>query len=199
MNRRSARTRRLDERREKTKSWDSSPEPPQHYTRCGRSWGSRSYSPRPLGERGARRQPRSPAMLTRWTAQQSRPTVGCFNRQLALFSAAHLLCAVLLQGNQPIHPLARKALGRPVGPDDVDGIHMIRLPQAEMGPRIIAAQVAIAGVDLSDPATAPALDHDFGAHSNRALPGLDRPPGSSANGRVWGPRCGTAGPARRPR
>src|SRR5262249_3261130 len=65
--------------------------------------------------------------------------------------------------NHPVRRAPREAFLAAVGPDDVQGVHGGGRPQAEVGARVVAAQVTRTGVDQSQPAPAPRPDGHLGA------------------------------------
>src|SRR5207244_8031620 len=62
-------------------------------------------------------------------------------------------------------------VGRPAGegflaavrPHHLNGLDLVGLSQAEVGPRVVVAQIAVTGVDPTHPATPAGLDRDLRA------------------------------------
>src|SRR5262245_11956650 len=66
-----------------------------------------------------------------------------------------------------LRPLVRGAAGEgfsgPVRPEDVDGVHVTDRAQAEVRPRVVAAEVAVTRIDPPHPAAPAGPDRDLGA------------------------------------
>ncbi len=68
---------------------------------------------------------------------------------------------------------------RPVRPLDFDGVHRLGRSQPEMGAGVVAAQIALAGVDPADPAAAADPHRDLravGVAAQRRIDGADEQP-----------------------
>src|SRR5205823_1282209 len=72
-------------------------------------------------------------------------------------------CAPLSHLDNLIRRTAGEALGRAVRPADFDGLDLCGRAQAEMGTRVVAAQVAGTGIDPGVPPSPAGLDDDLGA------------------------------------
>ncbi len=104
-------------------------------------------------------------MLSRWSgwspdAESVRESMGCLQRgPRTVFSgrpiAARLPACLPLCGNTTAWSAGASpsnTSARPVRPQDFDGVHRVGRPWSEVGAGVVAAQVALAGVDPADPA-----------------------------------------------
>src|SRR5207302_5648458 len=81
----------------------------------------------------------------------------------------------LAEHNHLIHGLFREDFLRSVRPEDIDFINMADRSQAEVGARVVAAQIAVTGVDESNPAAAARPDRDLGTVSVTMQSRIDCP------------------------
>src|SRR5260370_20034 len=98
----------------------------------------------------------------RQDATGSTPYAVLSTRQSSLVLSPCHLTLPFSQHHQMVCQPAGKAFLGSVRPDDVDGIHPFRLPQAEVSARVIAATIAGTWVDPTQPAPAPGPNRDLG-------------------------------------
>src|SRR5436305_9671811 len=111
----------------------------------------------------------------------SRPTTGSPHAS----SPCYGLTFALSQHHHLIHRLSRKGLGRSVRPDDLDGLDTLRSSQAEVGARVVAAEVTISGINAAQPASSPGTDRDLctvGIPPQSGIQGADEQPVTALRG-----------------
>src|SRR5262249_3188460 len=77
------------------------------------------------------------------------------------------------EDNDAVGFLGGEGFGAAVRPEDLDRVHALDLPQAEVGAWVVAAQVAVGRVDAADPLAFAGANGDDGPVGVAPPPGRD--------------------------